>query len=42
MYCHQRSLLFRHLLEKHELAPPVLAIINAGLTQQGLMLLSRA
>ena len=29
---------FRHLLEKHELAPQVLAIINAGLTQQGLML----
>ena len=24
---------FRHLLEKHELAPQVLAIINAGLTQ---------
>jgi IS5 family transposase len=29
---------FRHLLEKHELAPQVLAIINAGLSQQGLML----
>ncbi len=29
---------FRHLLEKHELAPQVLAIINAGLTHQGLML----
>lgn len=29
---------FRHLLEKHELARQVLAIINAGLAQQGLML----
>jgi len=29
---------FRHLLEKHKLAPQVLAIINAGLAQQGLML----
>jgi len=29
---------FRHLLEKHELAPKILAIINAGLAQQGLML----
>ena len=29
---------FRHLLEKHELVPQVLAIINAGLSQQGLML----
>lgn len=29
---------FRHLLEKHELAPKVLAIINAGLAQQGLLL----
>lgn len=29
---------FRHLLEKHELAPQVLATINAGLAQQGLML----
>ena len=29
---------FRHVLEKHELAPQVLAIINAGLTQQDLML----
>jgi len=29
---------FRHLLEKHELAPQVLAIINAGLAQHGLML----
>ena len=29
---------FRHLLEKHELARQVLTIINAGLSQQGLML----
>ena len=29
---------FRHLLEKHELAPQVLALINAGLAQQGLLL----
>jgi IS5 family transposase len=29
---------FRHLLEKHKLAPQVLATINAGLAQQGLML----
>ena len=29
---------FRHLLEKHQLAPQVLATINTGLTQQGLML----
>jgi IS5 family transposase len=29
---------FRHLLEKHELAPQVLALINAGLTQHGLLL----
>ena len=29
---------FRHLLEKHQLAPQVLATINAGLAQQGLML----
>lgn len=29
---------FRHLLEKHELAPQVLGTINAGLAQQGLML----
>lgn len=29
---------FRHLLEKHELAPKILAIINAGLAEQGLML----
>ena len=29
---------FRHLLEKHQLAPQVLAIINAGLAQHGLML----
>ncbi len=29
---------FRHLLEKHQLAPQVLAFINAGLAQQGLML----
>ena len=29
---------FRHLLEKHDLAPQVLATINAGLAQQGLML----
>lgn len=28
----------RHLLEKHELAPQVIAINNAGLTQQELML----
>lgn len=28
---------FRHLLEKHELAPQVLATINAGLAQQELM-----
>jgi IS5 family transposase len=29
---------FRHLLEKHELAPQVMAIINRGLARQGLML----
>jgi transposase, IS5 family len=29
---------FRHLLEKHELAPQVLTTINAGLAQHGLML----
>src|SRR5574343_1306874 len=29
---------FRHLLEKHQLAPQVLAAINAGLAQQGLLL----
>ena len=29
---------FRHLLDKHELAPKVLATINATLAQQGLML----
>jgi transposase, IS5 family len=29
---------FRHLLEKHELAPQVLNAINAGLAQHGLML----
>ena len=29
---------FRHLLEKHQLAPQLLATINAGLAQQGLML----
>ena len=29
---------FRHLLEKHELAPQVLVTINAGLAQRGLML----
>ena len=29
---------FRHLLEKHKLAPRVLALINAGLAQQGLLL----
>ncbi|MFO1250834.1 MAG: IS5 family transposase [Inhella sp.] len=29
---------FRHLLEKHQLAPQVLATINAGLAQQGLLL----
>jgi IS5 family transposase len=29
---------FRHLLEKHKLAPQVLATINAGLAEQGLML----
>jgi IS5 family transposase len=29
---------FRHLLEKHELAPKIMAVINAGLAQQGLML----
>jgi IS5 family transposase len=29
---------FRHLLEKHELAPRVLATINAGLARQGLLL----
>lgn len=28
----------RHLLEKHQLAPQVLATINAGLARQGLML----
>ena len=29
---------FRHLLEKHELAPKIMAVINAGLAQQGLIL----
>jgi IS5 family transposase len=29
---------FRHLLEKHELAPQVLATVNAALAQQGLLL----
>ena len=29
---------FRHLLEKHELAPRIMAVINAGLAQRGLML----
>ena len=29
---------FRHLLERHELAPELLATINAGLAQHGLML----
>ncbi len=29
---------FRHLLEKHELAPQVLGAINSGLAQHGLML----
>ena len=29
---------FRHLLEKHELAPQVMAIINHGLARQGLIL----
>jgi len=29
---------FRHLLEKHELTPQVMAIINRGLARQGLML----
>lgn len=29
---------YRHLLEKHELTPQVLATINAGLAQHGLML----
>lgn len=29
---------FRHLLDKHDLAPQVLATINAGLAQQGLIL----
>ena len=29
---------FRHLLEKHDLAPQVLGIINAGLAQHGLMM----
>src|SRR5450830_706124 len=29
---------FRHLLEKHELAPQVFATINAALAQQGLLL----
>lgn len=29
---------FRHLMEKHELAPQVLATINAGLAKHGLML----
>ncbi len=29
---------FRHLLEKHQLAPQILAAINTGLAQQGLML----
>ncbi len=32
------SCVFRHLLEKHQLAPQVLAPINMGLAQQGLML----
>lgn len=31
-------LCFRHLLEKHQLAPQVLAAINTGRAQQGLML----
>jgi IS5 family transposase len=31
---------FRHLLEKHQLAPQVLATINTGLAQQGLLLKS--
>jgi len=29
---------FRHLLERHQLTPQLLAVINAGLAQQGLML----
>jgi len=29
---------FRHLLEKHKLAPKVLELINAGLAEQGLLL----
>ena len=29
---------FRHLLEKHELAPKVLETINASLAEQGLLL----
>jgi len=29
---------FRHLLEKHELAPKIMAVINAGLAREGLML----
>jgi transposase, IS5 family len=29
---------FRHLLEKHELTPKILSVINAGLARQGLML----
>ena len=29
---------FRHLLEKHQLTPEVLFLINSGLTQQGLLL----
>ena len=29
---------FRHLLEKHQLAPQILAAINTGLARQGLML----
>jgi IS5 family transposase len=29
---------FRHLLEKHQLAPQVLSLINTGLAQQGLLL----
>jgi IS5 family transposase len=29
---------FRHLLEKHELAPKIMTVINAGLARQGLIL----
>lgn len=29
---------FRHLLEKHEVAPQVMIIINAGLGQKGLLI----